>query len=200
MYVIDITRDGIDDDVLLGKDSMDTKRKMMKYVTDYVFANHNIYLDKDTLDQGLDINNFSLKEFMFSNFQKEIDKDLIIISCPTSDDYMLYVKCYDERKDKYPKIYFLHNSKYKIAKALTKFFVNDYLILKHHDNLKQFNNRIIKLNPDFYKDIDYYADKGFVCGTISLAGGKNKSLINKLLNEDVTMKQMRHSYKGKIDI
>ena len=43
MYVVDITRDDdLENDMLIGNDSMSAKSKTINYVMDYVFANYNI--------------------------------------------------------------------------------------------------------------------------------------------------------------
>ena len=48
MYVVDITRDDdLENDMLIGNDSMSAKSKTINYIMDYVFANYNISLNKD---------------------------------------------------------------------------------------------------------------------------------------------------------
>ena len=67
MYVVDITRDNLDTDILVGNDTMSAKSKTINYVMDYVFANYSINLNKDVLDRNLNIARFSLKQFL-NNF------------------------------------------------------------------------------------------------------------------------------------
>ena len=58
MYVVDITREDNSTDMLVGNDSMSAKSKTINYVMDYVFANYNINLNKDVLDQNLNLDRF----------------------------------------------------------------------------------------------------------------------------------------------
>ena len=87
MYVVDITRDDdLENDMLIGNDSMSAKSKTINYIMDYVFANYNISLNKDVLDQNLNIDRFSLKQFLNENYKINIKNDLKIQAVPTDKD------------------------------------------------------------------------------------------------------------------
>ena len=60
MYVVDITRinDKVSSDLLLGKNSMDAKRKTIDYIQAFVLAHYNICLEDDVIDQNLNIDSF----------------------------------------------------------------------------------------------------------------------------------------------
>lgn len=45
---------------------------------DYVFANYNINLNKDVLDQNLNLDRFSLQQFLNDNYNLKINNDLKI--------------------------------------------------------------------------------------------------------------------------
>lgn len=49
MYAVNITRtnDEINFDMLIGKNSMDAKSKVMKYIFDFVLVNYNYFVDND---------------------------------------------------------------------------------------------------------------------------------------------------------
>ena len=140
MYVVDITRCGnIDEnDMLFGNNSMDAKTKVIDYIINYALANCNINIDKNILDQNLDMNSFSLKEFMKSNYKIIIDKDLLIQSLYTNKDRCLFIKFFNKNKDAMPSIYALEKNEEQKASVLLSFLVNDALIDKYQDNIAEY--------------------------------------------------------------
>lgn len=130
MYVVDITRtkDKIDSDMLIGKNSMDAKSKTINYIIDFAFAHYNINIDYDLLDQSLNIELFSLKDFMWKNYNFISDKNLIIQATPTDKEHCLFVKHFNEKTDEYPSIYVLDQKDTALANNILTFLVNDDLI------------------------------------------------------------------------
>ena len=105
MYVVDITRDDdLENDMLIGNDSMSAKSKTINYIMNYVFANYNINLNKDVLDQNLNIDRFSLKQFLNDNYKININNDLKIQSIPTDKEHCLFLKAINNQDD-FPSLY-----------------------------------------------------------------------------------------------
>lgn len=192
MYLIDITRtnDEIDSDTLLSKDSMDAKRKIMKYISDFTLANYNIIIDKDVLDQNLDIKMFSLKQFIGSNFNLNIDKDLIIQAMPTDKEHCLVVKFFNENVDDYPILYLLNKDKQKEAKVILAYMVNDELIREYQDDLSIYEKNKI----DFNKLKNSYQFAGVKCNIISLY--RNGIFMEELLDKNITYNELNKGTLG----
>lgn len=197
MYVIDITRGGTDDDLMLGKDSMDAKRKTIDYIIDYVFANCCIYLDRDVLDQNLDMTGFSLKKFMKHYYQIKLNEDLKIVSFPTEKDKLLLIKVYNLKKTPFPYFHAFPSMCKILARDMNRFLINDYLILKYKDNLEEFEKRISTKNP---KEINYFIDENFICGIIDLEKYKTLGIIDLLLNKDCTARDLMKDYERKLNL
>ena len=71
MIVVDITRldkNNKENDLLIGNISIDTKSKVINYIYDYSLANLNIDVDKELLDYKLNMESFSLKDFLLENY------------------------------------------------------------------------------------------------------------------------------------
>lgn len=189
MYLIDVTRtnDEIDSDTLLGKDSMDAKRKIMNYISNFTLANYNIIIDKDVLDQNLDIELFSLKQFIGSNFNLNIDKDLIIQAMPTDKEHCLVVKFFNQNTDDYPLLYILDKNKQKEAKVILAYMVNDELIREYQDDLSIYDNNKI----DFNNLKDSYTFAGVKCNIISLY--RNGLFMEELLDKNITYNELNNS-------
>lgn len=143
MYVVDITRcnDFIASDMLVGKDSMDAKSKTIKYIMDYVLVNYNIYLDKDVLDQSLNMDTFSLRQFMHNYYQKEIKEDLLIQSFLIDKNHCLFVKHFDRNIDDRPNIYIFNRFQEKKAKSTLAYLMNESLIKKYENNLEIYKEK-----------------------------------------------------------
>ena len=95
MIVVDITRldkNNKENDLLIGNISIDTKNKVINYIYDYSLANLNIDVDKELLDYKLNMESFSLKDFLLENYNITTDKDLIIHSAKTDKDHCLFLK------------------------------------------------------------------------------------------------------------
>ena len=113
MYVVDITRnDGanIENDLLLGKLSTDAKEKTINYIWEYALANLNINLSKEELDQDINTEYFSLKNYLRDKYKTTTNKDLIIQTIPTIKEKCLLVKSYDKDLDEMPNVYLFNNN------------------------------------------------------------------------------------------
>ena len=172
MYVIDITRchDDLGSDVLVFKDSMDGKRKAINYVKDYAFANYNIYLNNDLLDQSINLDGFSFKDFMKNNYNINVHSDLMIQGFHTEKDNLLFVKFYDDDKKEYPTIYSFSNEDKNTANSVLTYLVNDALIKKYmgEESLYQ------RYRLDYDNNLFNYSHDNIKCETISL---NNKGLL-----------------------
>ena len=138
MYVTDITRGDGQTDMLCGNDSMDAKSKTINYIIDYVFANYNINLNKDVLDQNLNIDLFSLKQFLLNNYSLKIDNDLIIQTIKTDKQHCLFLKYKDGNND-IPSIYNFNKNEEKLVKGFMQFLINDSLIKLYENNLNKYD-------------------------------------------------------------
>lgn len=198
MYIVDITRDDCDNlnDILVGKDSMDAKRKTINYISDFILANFNLCVNKDTIDQNLNMEGFSLKEFMINQFFRNIKKELLIQYFPTSTNYCLYIKRFDKNKNSFPTLYFFHKDEIRMARHINDFFINDYLIINHNDTLNAFKKRIRKYT-NLTKDA-FFISNNFSCGILSLYD--NTITIDKLLNSNYSLNQLKNDCMGGIDI
>ena len=181
MYVVDITRCGnIDEnDMLFGNNSMDAKTKVIDYIINYALANCNINIDKNILDQNLDMNSFSLKEFMKSNYKIIIDKDLLIQSSYTNKDRCLFIKFFNKNKDAMPSIYALEKNEEQKASVLLSFLVNDALIDKYQDNIAEYEK--YKSKEKIYK----YLSNDLKGDIISLY--KKEVVLDELLNNNSSL-------------
>ncbi len=181
MYVVDITRCGnIDEnDMLFGNNSMDAKTKVIDYIINYALANCNINIDKNILDQNLDMNSFSLKEFMKSNYKIIIDKDLLIQSLYTNKDRCLFIKFFNKNKDAMPSIYALEKNEEQKASVLLSFLVNDALIDKYQDNIAEYEK--YKSKEKIYK----YLSNDLKGDIISLY--KKEVVLDELLNNNSSL-------------
>lgn len=193
MYVVDITRtkDEMSSDILLGKDSMDAKRKTIDYIQAYAFANYNVCIDDDVIDQNLNIDSFSFKEFFKNNYSVNIDKDLIIQAFPTNKDNCLLVKYYDEEKDGIPLIYVFNKNDNNKANNLMVYLINDALINKNVDDLSNYE----KIKQNYNCNLDIYKYDSIKCEKISLYN--NELFIEELLNNFVSYNQLK---RDKFDI
>ena len=164
MYVVDSTRCGnIDEnDMLFGNNSMDAKTKVIDYIINYALANCNINIDKNILDQNLDMNSFSLKEFMKSNYKIIIDKDLLIQSLYTNKDRCLFIKFFNKNKDAMPSIYALEKNEEQKASVLLSFLVNDALIDKYQDNIAEYEKLLYGT-----KENEFYINRQNTDGTLT---------------------------------
>lgn len=181
MYVVDITRCGnIDEnDMLFGNNSMDAKTKVIDYIINYALANCNINIDKNILDQNLDMNSFSLKEFMKSKYKIIIDKDLLIQSLYTNKDRCLFIKFFNKNKDAMPSIYALEKNEEQKASVLLSFLVNDALIDKYQDNIAEYEK--YKSKEKIYK----YLSNDLKGDIISLY--KKEVVLDELLNNNSSL-------------
>lgn len=187
MYVVDITRDNLDTDILVGNDTMSAKSKTINYVMDYVFANYSINLNKDVLDRNLNIARFSLKQFLNNNYGLNISNDLKIQTIFTDKDHALLFKNINDFNE-FPILYTFNNKEVKNAKSIQKFLVNDYLISKYQNDLDYYEN--IK------NDIDYH-NLEFKSEVIDLYNGG--LFLEELLNNSCSLNQIKKN-KGDINI
>ena len=197
MYVVDITRtkDELDSDMLVGRDSMDAKSKTINYISDFALAHYNISIDRDLLDQNLNIELFSLKNFMKNNYNIVPDKDLIIQATPTDKDHCLFVKFFNEKLDDFPTIYMLNKNDLDTARNIMAYIVNDELITQNKDDLSIYEKNKLDFNN---KNIDSYSYAGVKCNIISLYNGG--LFLEELLNNACSLKDINKKDMGGIDI
>lgn len=194
MYVVDITRDDdLENDMLIGNDSMSAKSKTINYIMDYVFANYNINLNKDVLDQNLNIDRFSLKQFLNDNYKINIKNDLKIQAVPTDKDNCLFLKSINSQDD-FPSLYTFSNKNKKQAQAYMKYLINDALINKYQDDISEYD----RLRVDYNKSIESFSDSYIKCEIISLY--KGGLFLEELLNNACSYKQIKNKDVGGINI
>lgn len=197
MYAVDITRfkDETNTDLLLGKDSMDAKRKTIKYIQEYSLAKYDILLPRDIVDRNLDMDFFSFKKFMVENYNIKVENDLMIKSYYTDKDNCIFVKTYNDDLDIPPEIIILHKNELEKARSILIFAINDSLIFKYLDNISKYDE-----NKLSYKDksIEKYNHNGVTCEIISLY--KNGIDLEELLNSKSSLKQLENKSLGGIEI
>ena len=194
MYVVDITRDDdLEHDMLIGNDSMSAKSKTINYIMDYVFANYNINLNKDVLDQNLNIDRFSLKQFLNDNYKINIKNDLKIQAVPTDKEHCLFLKTINNQDD-FPSLYTFSNKNKKQAQAYMKYLINDALINKYQDDISEYD----RLRIDYNKSIESFSDSYIKCEIISLY--KGGLFLEELLNNACSYKQIKNKDVGGINI
>ena len=194
MYVVDITRDDdLENDMLIGNDSMSAKSKTINYIMDYVFANYNINLNKDVLDQNLNIDRFSLKQFLNDNYKINIKNDLKIQAVPTDKDNCLFLKSINSQDD-FPSLYTFSNKNKKQVQAYMKYLINDALINKYQDDISEYD----RLRVDYNKSIESFSDSYIKCEIISLY--KGGLFLEELLNNACSYKQIKNKDVGGINI
>ena len=187
MYAVNITRtnDEINFDMLIGKNSMDAKSKVMKYIFDFVLVNYNIFVDNDILDQNLSMELFSLRNFMINNYNINIKKNLIIQTMPTDREHCLFVKYYDVKKDEIPFIYIFNKNDEKKANNFMSYLINDALIKKYENNLAIYE----RLKQKYNTDIKNYKHDSIRCEKISLYDGG--LFLEKILNNSISYNQLK---------
>ncbi len=197
MYVVDITRDNFNTDMLVGNDSMSAKSKTINYIMDYVFANYNINLNKDVLDQNLNIDRFSLKQFLHNNYNLNVEKDLKIQAIPTSKEHCLFLKYIDDNND-FPLLYSFDKKDIKKAQALMTFLVNDTLINKYQDNLEEYDR--LRIDYDHGKRLlgKCMPKENINAEIVSLYNGG--MFLEELLNNTYSLCQLRDKKMGGISI
>lgn len=194
MYVVDITRDDdLENDMLIGNDSMSAKSKTINYIMNYVFANYNINLNKDVLDQNLNIDRFSLKQFLNDNYKININNDLKIQSIPTDKEHCLFLKAINNQDD-FPSLYTFSNKNKKQAQAYMKYLINDALINKYQDDISEYD----RLRVDYNKSIESFSDSYIKCEIIPLY--KGGLFLEELLNNACSYKQIKNKDVGGIGI
>ena len=196
MYVIDITRDYSSTDMLCGHNSMDAKNKTLNYIIDYALANHNISIDKDLLDQYLNIDSFSLNNFLNENYSTSIDNDLIIQSMVVDKDNCLFVKYMDEKTD-VPLLYAFNKKDINVAHNVLTFLVNDGLIQKYKDNLSEYDRMKLDYNQKNYGVTNYNAN--IKSEIISLYNYKGLFL-EELLNNACSLNQINNNENLNINL
>ena len=194
MYVVDITREDNSTDMLVGNDSMSAKSKTINYVMDYVFANYNINLNKDVLDQNLNLDRFSLQQFLNDNYNLKLDHDLKIQAIPTSKDHCLFLKYMDNNTD-FPLLYSFDNKDIKKARALMTFLVNDSLINKYQDNLEEYDR--LRIDYDHSKQLlgRYMPKENINTEIVNLYNGGR--FLEELLNNHFSMRQLQEESMNK---
>ncbi len=195
MYVVDITRDFNDTDMLCGNDSMDTKSKTINYIMDYVLANCNLSLNRDVLDQNLNMSHFSLNKFLNEYYSITIDKDLLIQSMPVDKDHCLFLKYKDDKSD-FPNLYSFNKNEMKYAQSVMRFLVNDALIDKYKDNLSEYDR--LKMRDDATILDSIYPKLNINCKLISLYNGG--LFLEELLNNSCSLNQLQKENSRRYDI
>ena len=179
--------------MLIGNDSMSAKSKTINYIMDYVFANYNINLNKDVLDQNLNIDRFSLKQFLNDNYKINIKNDLKIQSIPTDKEHCLFLKAINNQND-FPSLYTFSNKNKKQAQAYMKYLINDALINKYQDDISEYD----RLRIDYNKSIESFSDSYIKCEIIPLY--KGGLFLEELLNNACSYKQIKNKDVGGIGI
>lgn len=194
MYVVDITREDNSTDMLVGNNSMSAKSKTINYVMDYVFANYNINLNKDVLDQNLNLDRFSLQQFLNDNYNLKLDHDLKIQAIPTSKDHCLFLKYMDNNTD-FPLLYSFDNKDIKKARALMTFLVNDSLINKYQDNLEEYDR--LRIDYDHSKQLlgRYMPQENINTEIVNLYNGG--MFLEELLNNHFSLRQLQEESMNK---
>lgn len=194
MYVVDITREDNSTDMLVGNDSMSAKSKTINYVMDYVFANYNVNLNKDVLDQNLTLDRFSLQQFLNDNYNLKIDHDLKIQAIPTSKEHCLFLKYMDDNTD-FPLLYSFDKKDIEKARALMTFLVNDTLISKYQDNLEEYDR--LRIDYDHSKQIlgRYMPKENINTEIVSLYNGG--MFLEELLNNHFSLRQLQEESMNK---
>lgn len=192
MYVIDITREddnAFNNDMMFGKKSSDTKEKIIDYVYDYALANCNMSLNKDALDQELDINYFSLKRYCFEKYGYDSQKELIIQSLPTENDKCIIVKSYNNKLDEKPIAYLFDKSEENKAKGLMAYMINEELInvLGNEERLDEYEKE--------KKDIHNFDDVSFSYGSKQYNYYNGGLFLEELLNNAVSYNQIKKNNK-----
>ena len=175
--------------MLIGNDSMSAKNKTINYIMNYVFANYNININKDLLDQNLNITRFSLKQFLSNNYNLNIDTDLKIQAFPTDKEHCLFVKYIDDNNE-FPLFYSFNKKDIKKARALMVFLINDTLINRYKDNLEEYER--LKIDNKMGKILltSYMPKEKINAEIISLDNGNN--YLEQLLNNSCSLYQLKH--------
>lgn len=193
MYVIDITR-GSENDIILGKTSMDAKEKIINYVQEYLLANHHINFSKETLDNKINIERFSLQEFLASYSVKTL-YDLKIQAVATDKDHCLFLK-FNDNQNEFPKFYCFGKKDMQKAQAYMRYLVNESLLEQLQDNLDEYDR--LKMSNDKNVITTSYPQLGIRSNIISLYS-KDISL-KDLLNSSYTLNDIIHKDYGGIKI
>lgn len=198
MYVVDITRDLSKTDMLCGNDSMDAKTKTINYIMDYALANCNISLDRDLLDQNLNMNRFSLNKFLNENYSVSIENDLLIQSMVVDKMHCLFLKYIDD-KSEFPLLYSFHKKEMKYALSVMKFLVNDALIEKCQDDLSEYERiKIADEKTDRISLAILYPHHNINCKIVSLY---NRGLfLEELLNNSCSLNQLQIKITRRYDL
>lgn len=192
MFVIDITRNRFDNDILCGNNSMDSKNKTLNYVIDYALANYNIDIDKNILDEYLDIKGFSLKKFLENNYSISIDEDLIIQSIVVNKDNCIFIKYIDDNLDT-PQLYSFNKKDINVATTILTFLVNDGLIKKYENNLSEYERTKLDYNQINKGHINL--DANIKSEMISLYDYKGMFL-EELLSNTCSLNQLKENDKN----
>lgn len=190
MYIVDITRENefTTSDLLLTSNSTNAKIKTLKYISEYVLANYNIAVDIALLDYNLNMNCFSLKEFLKENYSISINGDLLIQSFYVDKDHCLFVKHFDKTKNSMPQIFAFNKNQQKHAQSTLAFLVNDSLLSKYENNLSLYEKKKYDvINPKLIN----YNSKEFNSEIISLY--KEGKFMEELLDSDISFHNLRHS-------
>lgn len=184
MYIVDITRGKkfSKNDMLLGKDSMDAKRKCLNYIIDYAFANLNLYIDRELLDNNFHNDTFSLKNFLSNCYKTYVDDDVLLRMIPNDKEHCLFVKSYNNKKENEPTLFAFTKDQEKNARGLLSFLVNDYLIDMYKNNLEEYENNKIS------ESAIGYSSPIMNCEIISLY--KKGKFMEELLETDYSLEQI----------
>ncbi len=197
MYAVDITRfkDEVNTDMLLGKDSMDAKRKTIRYIQEYALAKYDISLPLDEIDKNLNMDLFSFKKFMSESYSIEVKNDLMIQSYYTDKDHCLFVKFYNDDLDLAPDLTILHKDELEKARSILIFAINDSLVFKYINEITRYDEKKLSYKD---KSIEKYSCDDVTCEIISLY--KDGIDLDELLNSNYSLKQLETKNKEAIDI
>lgn len=188
MYIVDITRDLNNTDMLCGNDSMDAKTKTINYIMDFMLVNYNLSLNRNLLDQNLDMRSFSLNKFLRENYSMGLDRDLLIQSLPVDKKHCLFLKYKDDSME-FPAIYPFRKNEMKKVQGMMRFLVNDSLIEKYQDNLSEYER--LKMKDDNVILDSTYPKLGIHSKVVSLYNGG--LFLEELLNNSCSLNQLQNN-------
>lgn len=113
---------------------------------------------------------------------------------PTSKDHCLFLKYMDDNTD-FPLLYSFDNSDIKKARALMTFLVNDSLIHKYQDNLKEYDRLKIDYNHSKQLLGKYMPKENINTEIVSLYNGE--MFLEELLNNHFSMRQLQEESMNK---
>ncbi len=177
--------------------NIQAREKVVKYIKNYITAHINISVDYNLINDELNMEFFSLKEFLENFFGIESNADLIIQTINISDNYNLIFKTVGMLDDNlYSDVCAMmgnNKSNLEQAKEISKCLLKDKLIQVFGEDdkldlLKEYDNFIPEFN-----------DSSMQIGNTYFYWYNSKNLMKELLNRDLSYAQIGAKEK-KLDI